>query len=158
MLRNRPKQGMTLVEVLMVVSIIGLLAAFLVPAVNEAMWHRRVALCAGKLRTGIQAFELYRSEEGQYPPDQNVPGDLTVAAMSDYFNYFNIDWWGQTTELGGRWDWDRTYHGFNASLSIWKPTAPEKRLIALDRLLDDGNLATGNFRKVDTQYHYILEP
>ena len=152
------KRGMTLVEIMMVVSIIGLLAAFLVPAVNEAMWHRRVSLCANKLRTGIQAFEFYRSEEGRYPVDQVVPSQTTVAGMAGYFDYFDIDWWGTSTDLGGRWDWDRGYHGITTSLSIWMPTAPEKRLIALDRMVDDGNLATGHFRKVDSQYHYILEP
>jgi type II secretory pathway pseudopilin PulG len=148
---------MTLVEILLVVGIIGLLAALLVPTVNVAIRNKENAQCASRLRSGVAAFELYHSEMGGYPPDQVVPSQTTVAAMADYFSSLNIDWWGEATSLGGRWDWDVGYHGFAASLSIWNPTKSAVQLTDFDRLVDDGNLATGKFRKVDSQYHYILQ-
>jgi hypothetical protein len=75
---------------------------------------------------------------------------------SYYFPYFKINWWGAATELGGRWDWDVGYHGFAQSVSIWNPIASPEQLVEFDRLIDDGNLATGLFRKVGAQYHYII--
>jgi prepilin-type N-terminal cleavage/methylation domain-containing protein len=150
-------RGMTLVEILLVVTLIGLLAAFLIPAAITAIRHKENAQCASLLRRGVAAFELYRSEMGGYPPDQSVPSQTTVSAMADYFDGLNIDWWGAATPLGGRWDWDIGYHGFAASLSIWNPTKSAAQLTDFDRLIDDGNLATGKFRQVGTQYHYILQ-
>jgi hypothetical protein len=42
-------------------------------------------------------------------------------------------------------------------VSISAPTASTDQMTDFDRLVDDGNLATGNFRRVATQYHYIIE-
>ncbi|MGE4489554.1 MAG: type II secretion system protein [Kiritimatiellales bacterium] len=151
------KSGMTLVEVIIAVSIIGLMAVMIVPAVQHSVRSRQNSRCASQLRRAIAAFELYRSENGAYPPDQNVPGDLSVSGMNPYFDDLGIDWWAEETELGGRWDWDVGYHSIPASISIWKPTASAKQLLEFDRLVDDNDLATGRFRKIETQYHYILE-
>lgn len=148
---------MTLVEIAIAIAIIAMLAAFLIPAFNVALRHRQNAECASHLRRAVAAFELYRSEMGGYPPDQVVPTQTTVAAMADYFSSLRIDWWGETTSLGGRWDWDIGYHGFAASISIWKPTVSTAQLTEFDKLVDDGNLSTGKLRLVSTQFHYILE-
>lgn len=149
--------GMTLVEIILTVSIIGMLAAVMVPAFQAAMRGRQNALCARKLQIAVQAFEQYALETGGYPPDQVVPGQVTVPAMEAYFfPYFKMDWWGATNELGGRWDWDVGYHGFAQSVSIWNPTVPDEQMMEFDNLIDDGNLATGTFRKVGSQYHFIV--
>lgn len=158
-MNRNAKQGMTLVEVLITVSIIGMLAAVLIPAVIVVQRGKQNAECARKLRVAAEAFELYAAETGAFPPDQNCPGDTTVPDMEAYyFPYFKIDWWGDATELGGRWDWDVGYHGFAQSVSIWCPTVSAEQLLELDRMVDggDGDLATGAFRKVGSQYHYIV--
>lgn len=146
---------MTLVEVVIVASIIGLLAVALVPAVLNAVERRQNAVCASHMRIAINAFELYRSENGSYPADRTptqIPPEMT-----DYFDDFGITgWWTDYNELGGRWDWDNGYH-YAYSVSIAAPTASEKQLEELDAMLDDGDLATGNFRAYGSQYHYILE-
>ncbi len=150
------RYGFTLVEMLLAAAIVGLLAALLIPAVNLAVRSRENAQAARRLQTAVEAFELCAAETGSYPADQNqgvVPPD-----MADYyFPYFKIDWWGNTTELGGNWDWDAGYHGFNFSVSLCNPSRSQSQMEDFDRLVDDGNLNTGNFRKVDVQYHYIIE-
>jgi len=157
---NKPeyKRGMTLIELVLTAAIIGLLAALIVPAVNFATRSRENAQAARKLQTAVEAFELCAAETGVYPPDQSVPSETTVPLMEDYyFPYFKIDWWGDATELGGRWDWDVGYHGFNFSVSICSPDSSQDQMEDFDQLIDDGNLGTGRFRKVDNQYHYIIE-
>lgn len=149
------RDGMTMVEVLMVVVIIGLLSALLVPAINLAIRGRQNAECARKLRTAVQAFELYAAEVGSYPADR-YPGVVPPEMAGYYFPYFKIDWWDSASELGGGWDWDNGYN-FDFSVSISSPTASAEQLAEFDRLIDDGNLNSGNFRKVGSQYHYILE-
>jgi type IV pilus assembly protein PilA len=148
------KSGMTLIEILITASIIALLAAFIVPAVSKAIERRENALTASHMRIAINAFDLYRSEEGGYPPDK-TPG-VIPPEMVDYFNDLGIDWWAEQTDIGGHWDWDNGYH-FAYSISIASPTASADQLEELDALLDDGDLTTGDFRKVGVQHHYILE-
>lgn len=158
------QQGMTLVEVAITVSIIGLLAAFVVPAVNKLLERRNAAQAASKLRIAVNAFELCKAETGSYPLDKTpaqVPPEMT-----DYFADLGIydaassddkrKWWVSTTPVGGRWDWDEGYH-FAYSVSISAPTASSQALKDLDAMLDDGDLETGRFRRVSSQYHYILE-
>lgn len=149
------KQGMTLVEVLMAVAIIGLLAALLFPSINRVIRSRENAQCASHLRAAMLAFTMYRSETGSYPPDK-YPGQIPPEMIA-FFAELNIDdWWSQPTELGGQWDWDNGYN-FKYSVSISNPTAGTEQLAEFDRLIDDGNLDTGNFRKIGTHYHYIIE-
>lgn len=148
------KKGMTLIEIVITASIIGLLAAFLIPAVVMGIQRRENGLCASKMRIAINAFELYRAETGGYPPDK-TPG-VVPPEMVDYFDDLGIDWWTSDTEVGGKWDWDNGYH-FAYSVSIASPTAPAEQLEELDALLDDGHLLNGKFRRVSSQYHYILE-
>ena len=142
-------------EVVMAVSIVVLLAAFLVPAVNAALQRRQNTLCASHWRIAINAFELCKSEMGEYPLDvsrKQIPPEMT-----DYFNDLGItDWWADTTEVGGNWDWDKN-NNFSYSVSIADPTASLKQMARLDALLDDGVLTTGNLRKIASRYHYILE-
>jgi prepilin-type N-terminal cleavage/methylation domain-containing protein len=54
---HRNRSGMTLVEILIAVSIIGLLAAFIIPAYNLAIRHRENALVASRLRQAATALD-----------------------------------------------------------------------------------------------------
>lgn len=149
------KNGMTLVEIALAVTIIALIAAFLIPAFSNAIRSRENARCASRLRTAVAAFEMYRSENGSFPADR-TPG-VTPPEMTGYFESLNIDdWWGGATDLGGQWDWDNGYN-FKYSVSISSPGKSAAQLTDFDRLVDDGNLSSGRFRKVGSQYHFIIE-
>ncbi|NOU36743.1 MAG: type II secretion system protein [Kiritimatiellaceae bacterium] len=149
------RQGMTLVETLLMATIITVLAAFIIPVINVAIRSRENAECARKLRTAVLAFESYAAEIRSYPAD-TTPGVIPPEMANYYFPYYKIDWWGDPAELGGQWDWDNGYH-FALSVSIAEPTKPSAQMIEFDRLIDDGNLSSGNFRQVGTQYHYIIQ-
>ena len=155
MTNSAHRSGMTLVEVLMVVTVIALLAAFFIPAINLASLNRDNQKCAYKLRTAVSAFELCASETGIYPANGS-PGVTPTAMANYYFPYFKIDWWGQTTELGGNWSWNNG-SPFKYSISITSSTKTTAQLTDFDKLVDDGDLNTGNFRKSGTGYHYIIE-
>jgi len=148
--------GFTLVEILLVVTIVGMLAALIIPAVNLAARSRENVQAARKLQIAVEAFELCAAETGSYPADRS-PGVIPPEMANYYFPYFKIDWWGNVTELGGAWDWDAGYHGFKFSVSICNPARSREQMEELDRMIDDGNLGSGSFRQVGTQYHYIIE-
>jgi len=63
-MRARPLAGFTLVELLVVITIIGLLMALLLPAVQEARSSARQSTCANNLHQLGIAFGRLRSTEG----------------------------------------------------------------------------------------------
>lgn len=151
----RNRSGMTLVELLITVTIIGMLAAFVIPVYNLAMRRRENSLVASHLRSALTAFAMYRSETGAYPP--NSSRGTIPPAMAGYFADLKIDqWWTKTTELGGKWDWDNDAgNTFRYRITIADATKTEQ-MGDLDKLIDDGNLATGNFRLQNSEYCYTL--
>ncbi len=62
------KRAFTLIELLIVVAIIAILAAIAVPNFLEAQTRARVSRCLNDLRTIASALEVYRVDQGAYPP------------------------------------------------------------------------------------------
>lgn len=148
---NHHRKGFTLVEIMIVVVLIGMLAALAVPAFARVRDQSRVATFVSDLRTGAQAFETYAMEQGAWPPDGSggVPN-----VMSDYLS---LDKFRGETPLGGQWDWDEAVFGYTAGLSADFPTADVATFQQVDAAIDDGDLTTGNFRERSNGYIYILE-
>lgn len=93
-LQRRTQSGFTLVEIMVVVVIIGLLAAFIVPRVMGRVDDARVT----KARADIQAIEtaltLYRLDNGRYPTTGDGLSALSGGAEG-YLARVSDDPWGQ---------------------------------------------------------------
>ena len=62
-------RGFTLIELLVVIAIIGILAAFLLPAIARAQWTARKGKCIGQLKQFDMAIQNYRIVyDGDSPP------------------------------------------------------------------------------------------
>ncbi len=136
-----PRRAFTLVEVMVVVAILSIIAAFVFPAINRAMRYKENAEIANKFQQALLAFELYEAENGEWPVtaawSQNPP-----ELDGYYFDYYGIDWWTAETKDGGRWYWyfngsDRAY------LYILWENISEEQMVEFDRLVDDGKLNAG---------------
>ncbi len=78
------QHGFTLVELLVVVSIIALLIALLLPALSRARELANRAVCSANVRSIIQSMIIYaQSNKNQFPA---VPG-------SGWGGYANSNWW-----------------------------------------------------------------
>jgi general secretion pathway protein G len=67
-LRNRNEKGFTLLEMMMVVSIIGILATLAEPTFQGAVLRAKEAVLKQDLFTLREAIDQYRADRGQYPP------------------------------------------------------------------------------------------
>ena len=74
--------GLTLIEILVVLAIIGILAALLLPTLSMAKAKGRQAACANNLRQLALGFQMYAADhEGRLPENlpEGRPGDSWVA-------------------------------------------------------------------------------
>lgn len=80
--RRRPDDGFTLLELLVVLVILGLLAAFAVPQVMDYLGRSKVDAARIQLQRLDSIMDLYRLDMGRYPNQQEGLQAL-VAAPAD---------------------------------------------------------------------------
>ncbi len=146
------KRGFTLVEIMIVTSIIGLLASLAIPSMQGAGSKTRSARFAREIQSAGHAFVQYAFDHGEYPADK-MPAQM-ANGMAKYLNSFP---WSEDTVIGGRWDWDYEVFGIHAGVSVHSPDLGDEQMRKIDALIDDGNLGSGQFQKRSGGYIYILE-
>lgn len=156
------ERGFTLLELMVVVCIVSVLSALLLPMAKRSGQAARASTVANDLRVFATAFTTYAQQNGRYPPEAAV--GVMPPVMVDSLAKTS---WLRVTPIGGKYNWDyaRT-HGKvapRAAISInasgaFTVTTDNAQLLAIDRKIDDGNLATGNFYKGASSLPvYIIE-
>jgi hypothetical protein len=155
--KNQSQNGWPVLDVAICVGLIAVFFAVAVPLVRGAVVRHQTAECARKVLWAADAFDFYAASAGEYPPDGELAGArFPCAEMVETFASMQIDWWGKSPEVGGAWDWFRRgdQTGF---IAISGPKASEASMRGLDRLIDDGDLYNGVFRRYGSVYCYILK-
>jgi len=67
-MRNRAKRGFTLVEILIVVVILGILAAIVIPQFSDASTESKVSSCLSTLQSLRSQIALYKIQHNDTPP------------------------------------------------------------------------------------------
>jgi type II secretory pathway pseudopilin PulG len=144
------------VEIMVVIVIIGLLAALAIPAIKRTQRASQNTRVINDFRVFSQAFEIYNAQNGGWP-DSAGPGIVPTlpTAITDTLKAAS---WQNPTTLGGLWQWDNSLSSSgDAGICISGFTCTDEQLQQIDAKLDDGNLATGNFQKTSaTRVIYIL--
>lgn len=149
----RQQNGFTLIELMIVVAIVGVLASISISAYEDYVTRARLADMAVKLGHWGREFERFAGMAGFYPNDSHevLPPDAPELSIDPVA-------WSETTAIGGNWNWEGPDNYPYAGISIVGATEPEKTIIQLDRIIDNGDLETGKFRQTSNgRYTFIID-
>lgn len=146
-LRTSSRRAFTLVEIMVVVVIIGLLAAVAIPAFKRIQQKSRLSTFLNDMRKIEDALNLYAQERGSFPPDYD--GGIVVPELAGYLTKPNFT---IPTPLGGYWDWDN--HPGYVRITVAPIAAENAQLV--DTAIDDGNLATGKITHDGSALRYYF--
>ena len=130
---------------MIVVVIIGLLAAMAIPAFQRSRQRSQAARLTNDFRQFDSAFQRYLMENGTPPP----AGALGVVptGMAGYLP----EAYTQASPLGGGYIWS----GPSSNIVLSGSNADDAIMTLVDKALDDGDLTTGDFTKISaTAYGY----
>jgi prepilin-type N-terminal cleavage/methylation domain-containing protein len=164
LLKKQKTYGFTLVELLVVISIIALLSSIVLASLNSAREKARIARSVAQVRELIKVVALYYDDTGQYPSDCrlacNAANDPFLNSLGvsgwkgPYFTVYNLTHpWGGHIGFGSSTDLDGD--GFTDIYIVLDDDAPGtnssdnsgmipvESLVKIDEILDDGDLTTG---------------
>lgn len=85
--RRRGDAGFTLLELLVVLAILGLLAAIIAPQVIKYLGTSRTQTAKVQVQNVVAALELYRLDVGRYPtPQEGLKALVTAPATANGWN------------------------------------------------------------------------
>ena len=146
-----------MVELLMVVALVGLLAAISIPAMAKSRRGAQVRRVANDLRVFANGFQMYSLQKGAYPKDCGLDGANNLPAGVDVEANIRVEQWTALTSFGGHYEWEGPdIKGF-AGIAFADATADDGMFRDLDKLIDDGNLASGQFRSAGGRFTYVIE-
>ncbi len=159
--RKRRGRAFSLVEVMVVVVIIGLLAAMALPAYRRLTLRSKASAVENDLRAFSTAFITYNLQNGHWPADgspQEIPAEVMNALPTNF---------ALKTPIGGyyKWNYNVSADGIDAKAAIIIETVgsdavtDDVDLITLiDQHLDDGDIHNGNIQVGSTNsLVYIVE-
>lgn len=155
--KRRRGAGFTLVEIMIVVVIVGVLAALALPSFQLVRENSRNAAVMNDMRVFSDAFVMHNLETGTWPEDR-LPGEFPP----EMDGWLSEGRFTGATPLGGLYDWDPESSGSKPSdarivITVRDYTVPESQIIRLLDRYDDGNAATGRIRSTGSNLFYIVE-
>lgn len=99
---HRGQRGFTLIEIMVVVVILGILAAMVVPKVLDRPDQARATAARQDISGLMQALKLYRLDQGRYPSQAQGlkvlaerPADASASNWRSYLELLPNDPWGK---------------------------------------------------------------
>jgi len=155
--RRPRRRAFTLIEILVVVVILGVLAAIVIPQFVGVTGDVERTSFISDVRIFVEAAGRFQIDTGAYLEDSSS-GELPTG----FEPYIQEEMWTRTTPIGGVWDAELDSFGITSGLGVHFNGEGETRddayMTRIDEIFDDGDLATGAFRRIaGDRYYYIIE-
>lgn len=150
------KKGFTLVELLIIVVMIGILAAIVIPCFADATVETQQNAFASNLKSFSEAAMVYEAKMGEFPGDGG--SGTCPAGLEDYIDEVI---WARPTPVGGVWDTENNDTGgvefaLGVHFNDGSSNNNDTYMTEVDLLVDDGDLTTGSFRKLAAGRYYLV--
>ena len=149
------RTAFTLVEILIVVVILGILAAIVVPQLAGTTRDAQIGAFISSIKTYAGAAEYYSVKVGSYPVDGS-----SGAVPAGFEDYIDPHEWTAATPMGGVWDTEFNDSGITAAIGVHfngGDNPGDAVMLLVDERFDNGDLATGSFQKLGgDRYYYVL--
>jgi general secretion pathway protein G len=148
------RRAFTLIEILVVVLILGLLAAIVIPQFSDFTGETRRAAFVSSAQIFVAAAKRYELDYGEYPEARN--GELP----DGFGDYIESNKWEQATPIGGKWEAELNTGGVRAALGVHygggDPDHDPSQMLVIDEIADDGDLTTGAFRHFGGKRYFFV--
>jgi general secretion pathway protein G len=116
--RTRESRGFTLIELVMAVTVVGLLTAVAVPSYARIIRNQKIAQCERDLRLLAMSIERYRTRTFQVPQDL---GQLGTLVPKDPWgrNYQFLNFASPEPDVSGRIRKDHNLHPLNSEFDLY---------------------------------------
>ncbi len=143
--RLRDRSGFSVIEIVLVVVIIGLLAALAIPSFQKIRHQANVNKFLNDLRVLSGQFESYHFANGTWPSD-TVVGELPP----EMDGYIGSGSFAQTNAVGGQWKWHN--NNDDAGVGIRYAGTDREHILyqSISERIDNGDIMTGRFYLVDS--------
>ena len=158
---NRPshnkfyRQGFTLIEILIVVVILGILASVVLGQIGNAVDDAAKAAFVTNGKTFVESAMRFQLDTGEFLEDSS-----SGALPAGFEQYVQPENWVGGTPIGGVWDAELDSFGITSALGVHFDgsgvTRDDAYMAQLDAVVDDGDLVTGSFRKIDGDRYYFI--
>jgi len=148
------EKGFTLIEILIVLAIIGILAAVITSSLNNARNKGYYTRTQVEFDSMSEALDLYREDhDGEYPPDvtRNIPPGL-----GKYLAGNNVNSWPEAPWPGSVYDWENWVDPDNAENNIYQISI---RFCPAGGTIDQCNFPKESWAKnfgVDSSIYYCV--
>ena len=140
---SSPRPGFTLVEILVVVVILGILAAIVVPQFASARVEVEQGAFINDIRIFSDAAQMYHQQTGTFLEDSE-----SGVLPQGFAPYIEAHKWLNGTPVGGAWDVENVDYGFRCSVGVHfnnGDSPGDTDMTRVDTKYDDGVLSTGSF-------------
>jgi prepilin-type N-terminal cleavage/methylation domain-containing protein len=158
---TRSRNAFTLVEVMIVVTIIGIIAAIAIPAFDQIRRRSRISTFTNDLRIYDQAFTNYEAEHATFPPseptDGVIPQEMEGLLSSQ---------WVSSRPVNGVYSWVYNPNPDPAQSEAFvrvRATAANPLMLddadlrQVDENIDDGNIGTGRLVKQGNGLRFYIK-
>ena len=159
-MKKGERAGWSLVEIAIVVTIIGILAALAIPLFTVLTKRSRISALANDLRTHSGAILRYSMDTNDFPADFTSP--TIPPELEGHLSHS----WTEPSPVGGNYSWNYVNTGNPLGSSGYiqiTETAADPFTVGLgdirklDEKLDDGNLGSGYLQMAGTRIRYYVK-